>query len=204
MSFEFKRTSDISTLSNKETESKFKKKHENITILKQEFSSPLDGDNDNGEQFKLSRSSTEVKSSSSHSLESLNTMKISKVSVNRQFSIPDAPIPLKFTPVNIDLLPLDLLSEKCLKSLDFIKQKRTTNEIMTIRSSVNSIETIQKNFIDGLKICLQNGDINYKNFLDPFKLLISRQIEISNYVSKISKLLKNLKPEKSDTLDSVS
>ncbi|CAH8474601.1 unnamed protein product [Schistosoma mattheei] len=263
MNFEFKRTSDIPTLSNKETESKFKKKHENITIPKQEFSSPLDGDNDNGKQFKLFRNSTEVKSSSSHSLESLNTMKISKVSVNRQFSIPDAPIPLKFTPVNVDLLPLDLLSdsqnktihellshnesfteseqikllnnedymdikettnkirshldylhkhesqhlkilEEIKTSLDFIKQKRTTNEVITIRSSVNSIETIQKNFIHGLKICLQNGDINYKNFLDPFKLLINRQIEISNYVSKISKLLKNLKPEKSDTLDSKS
>lgn len=81
MNFEFKRTSDISTLSNKETESKFEKKHENITILKQDFSSPLDGDNDNGEQFKLSGNSTEVKSSSSHSLESLNTMIISKVYV---------------------------------------------------------------------------------------------------------------------------
>ncbi|XP_018649188.1 hypothetical protein Smp_174030 [Schistosoma mansoni] len=213
MYFEFKQTPNISTLSNKETESKVKKKHEDITILKQEFSSPLDGDNDNGEQFKLSKNSTEMKSSSSPSLESLNTMKITKVSVNRHFSISDAPIPLKFTPVNIELLPSDLLSDSQNKTIHellshnesyLIKQKRITNEIVTIRSSVNSIETIQKKFIHGLKVCLQNGDINYNQFLDPFKLLISRQIEISNYVGKISKLLKNLKPEKSDTLDSVS
>lgn len=170
---------------------------------------------------------------------------------------------MKFTPVNIELLPSDLLSdsqnktihellshnesfseseqikllnnedymdikettnkirshldyllkhesqhlkilEQIKTSLDLIKQKRITNEIVTIRSSVNSIETIQKKFIHGLKVCLQNGDINYNQFLDPFKLLISRQIEISNYVGKISKLLKNLKPEKSDTLDSKS
>ncbi|CAH8444585.1 unnamed protein product [Schistosoma rodhaini] len=204
-----------------------------------------------------------MKSSSSPSLESLNTMKITIVSVNRHFSISDAPIPLKFTPVNIELLPSDLLSdsqnktihellshnesfseseqikllnnedymdikettnkirshldyllkhesqhlkilEQIKTSLDLIKHKRITNEIVTIRSSVNSIETIQKKFIQGLKVCLQNGDINYNQFLDPFKLLISRQIEISNYVGKISKLLKNLKPEKSDTLDSKS
>ncbi|CAH8834392.1 unnamed protein product [Trichobilharzia szidati] len=86
--------------------------------------------------------------------------------------------------------------EDIIKSLECIRNKRSSIEVKEIRSSLHSIETIQKKFIHGLKNCLQNGDVKYPYFTDPFKLLIGRQIEISNYVNGISKVLKNSKCEK--------
>ncbi|CAH8462071.1 unnamed protein product [Schistosoma turkestanicum] len=94
--------------------------------------------------------------------------------------------------------------EEIKTSLDSIKHRRSANEITPIRASVCIIETIQKKFVHGLKICLQNGDIDYAQFIDPFKLLIGRQKEMSNYVNKISKLLEYLKSERSDTPESKS
>nr|CAH8832558.1 unnamed protein product [Trichobilharzia regenti] len=86
--------------------------------------------------------------------------------------------------------------EDIIKSLECIRNKRSSTEIKEIRSSLHSVETIQKKFIHGLKDCLQNGDVKNPHFTDPFKLLIGRQIEISNYVNRISKVLKNSKCEK--------
>ncbi|CAH8473240.1 unnamed protein product [Heterobilharzia americana] len=86
--------------------------------------------------------------------------------------------------------------EQIIKSLESVRDKRSSNEIKEIRSSLHSVENIQKKFLQGLSDCLQNGDIEYAHFSEPFKLLIGRQIEISNYVNRISKVLKNSKQEK--------
>ncbi|KAH8850425.1 Active breakpoint cluster region-related protein [Schistosoma japonicum] len=94
--------------------------------------------------------------------------------------------------------------EQIQKSLDFIKERRSLSEIKAIRSSISSIESIQRKFVHGLKVCLENGDIQYVHFLDPFKLLIDRQIEISNYVNRISNILHNLKHDRPDSPDNKS